>query len=131
MHYDNHRIAPIGIVGARIQQPALYIHSVAGPVQALGFAPEQVEVCVGVGDLFPVSYRTGPHFRWLVEGVADERDGLSISGQRQRGRESERFRLGLDGFRTRPESSKLSALRINCSNAATNQPETSVCREQS
>src|SRR5262249_2617301 len=55
MDLDDQRIATLRIVRAWIQEPTLYSHPVAGPVQALGFAPLWVELRVDMGQLFPVA----------------------------------------------------------------------------
>src|SRR5689334_1748160 len=52
MHCNHHRIAMPNIEGARIQQPALYLHTLARPVQGAALAPFWAQGSVCMGDLF-------------------------------------------------------------------------------
>src|SRR5215467_960146 len=63
MHTDNHGIFFCRIEVARIKQPALQIESFIRPMNALCFAPRRLEICIAVGDLFPVADGASPDFR--------------------------------------------------------------------
>src|ERR1051326_6559290 len=86
MHVDHERVLLGGVIIFGEGQPALHVHSAVSPVEAVSFAPCNLDVAVEDGDLLPDADFARPDFRRRTGGLANDTGCLSIARKRRAGR---------------------------------------------
>src|ERR1700722_20049575 len=107
----HHRVAAAGIVVLAINEPALNLHAIAGPMQTLHVTPGSGKRRVAVRHLLPLAHRAGPNFWRLFPGVTNHSGSPPVGGQgnRQTGTEF----VGSDDSSPSPKRRDLAASDID------------------